>query len=193
MFAQNEDQQWAFRPPPEVVVKQLSKFFPKVNLDTEVIEAVATNMSIAAGPAPAMPASPNTKLQNRKSIRRVAEERLKILEKTAPAVLEPEPSVKVVRRRSTKMWGSKVEEVKPGQLKVPAHIPSAVLEIPEDGASPSAQPDTFKWVKGDLIGKGAVSPSILLITFVQHVLTSPLISFDSTDESTSVSTRRQVR
>lgn len=141
VFAQNADQQWAFRPPPEIVVKQLSKFFPKVNLDTEVIEAVSSandNATPAAAAAPSS-ASASSKLQYRKSIRRVAEERQRILEKPSAlsslaSVPEPEAGkVSIVRKRSTKMWGSKVEEVKPGQLK--AQIPVAVLEVPEEGSS----------------------------------------------------------
>lgn len=148
VFAQNADQQWAFRPPPDIVVKQLSKFFPHLNLDTEVIEAVAANANAIAvdGKAEEAKTATNsgTKLRYRTSIRRVAEERqrMSVMSSTStstrggtllPPAAEPAAKVSVVRRRSTKMWGSKVEEVKPGQLKKSAHIPVAVLEEGEEG------------------------------------------------------------
>lgn len=158
VFAQNADQQWAFRPPPEIVVKQLSKFFPHVNLDTEVIKAVSTSSSdtnaTPAAVASTSAAAASTKLRYRSSIRRVAEERQRILEKapssgmllrngSLASVPEPETEmggkVSIVRKRSTKMWGSKVEEVKPGQLK--AQIPVAVLEVAEEDSN--SQPGGF--------------------------------------------------
>ena len=143
VFAQNADQQWAFRPPPDIVVKQLSKFFPHVNLDTEVIKAVSSSSSTDtnATPVAAPTSGASKKLQYRSSIRRVAEERQRILEKptatlggSLASVPEPEMGkVSIVRKRSTKMWGSKVEEVKPGQLK--AQIPVAVLEVAEEDSN----------------------------------------------------------
>lgn len=194
VFAQNleKPKQWSFRPPPEVVVKDLSKFFPKVNLEAEVVEAVSTNVvGSGAGDQPQLPlptsptADRERRLRNRKSIRRVAEDRQRILERPpapSPVLAKQQAApasatVSVVRRRSTRMWGSRVEEVKPAELSK-THIP-VLQEI--DGEASSTQPgayhiyasifdtkdkalttlprftETFKWVKGDLIGKGAVS------------------------------------
>jgi hypothetical protein len=164
VFAQNADQQWAFRPPPEIVVKQLHKFFPKVNLEAEVIATNISNdsnstitpqsslaaSSSAASSSSSRPSSPDslasTKLRNRKSIRRVVEDRqLSIdgVEKPPERDASPmylaspahaEQSVKVMRRRSTKMWGSKVEEVRPGELKKDVEVPAIVQEVTDEAA-----------------------------------------------------------
>jgi hypothetical protein len=164
VFAQNADQQWAFRPPPEIVVKQLHKFFPKVNLEAEVIATNISNdsnstitpqsslaaSSSAASSSSSRPSSPDSlasaKLRNRKSIRRVVEDRqLSIdgVEKPPERDASPmylaspahaEQSVKVMRRRSTKMWGSKVEEVRPGELKKDVEVPAIVQEVTDEAA-----------------------------------------------------------
>jgi mitogen-activated protein kinase kinase kinase len=62
----------------------------------------------------------------------------------------------IVRRKSTKMFGAKIEQVKP------AHRGSRLIQletIPQDstfsGQGPTPQRQaTFKWMKGQLIGKG---------------------------------------
>lgn len=62
----------------------------------------------------------------------------------------------IVRRKSTKMFGAKIEQVKP------AHRGSRLIQletIPQDSAfsgqgPPPARQATFKWMKGQLIGKG---------------------------------------
>lgn len=132
VFEKNEDKQWAFRPPAEQVVRELSKFFPEINLEAEFIEAdnspagegsgAASTASAAAAIAAAENATRETKLRNRKSIRRVAEERQRgdlppVSTLLSTTQLQPPVDIKVVRRRSTRMWGGKVEEVKPGALK----------------------------------------------------------------------------
>lgn len=67
----------------------------------------------------------------------------------------------IVRRKSTKMFGARIEQIKPQNLRSSrlAHLET----IPQDMVSahvhqqqqqhPSRQP-TFKWMKGQLIGKG---------------------------------------
>jgi len=51
------------------------------------------------------------------------------------------------RKRSTKLWGSRLEEVTTAQRRTASNTSLA----PE---SPSGGPTTFKWVRGELIGKG---------------------------------------
>lgn len=64
-----------------------------------------------------------------------------------------------MRRKSTKMFGAKIEQIKPprgSRLLNLETIPQDV-PIPQDSISSSHKPrrhDTFKWVKGQLIGKG---------------------------------------
>ncbi len=60
----------------------------------------------------------------------------------------------IVRRRSTKMFGARTEQVKPprgSRLSQLETIPQDTL--PSASAAPSRQA-TFKWMKGQLIGKG---------------------------------------
>ncbi|KAJ7786224.1 MAP kinase [Mycena metata] len=113
---------WAPRPPPEDVYERLEDFFPEHDLDKPVIEAISGGTSPTGTNevvAPPMPATPS-RVRGRKSIRLVAQERKKYIDRTSP----------IQRKRSTKLWGSRVEEVD------------------------TEGPTTFKWVRGELIGRG---------------------------------------
>lgn len=56
----------------------------------------------------------------------------------------------IVRRKSTKMFNARIEQVKPSRMSKLIQLET----IPQDSlAAPQRQP-TFKWVKGQLIGKG---------------------------------------
>lgn len=164
-FARRDDD-WAFRPPPEQLYENLDDFFPKHDLDKPLLDTTA-------GPESGLVSSPRAEAsvpsvasvgaqqglsqrsRHKKSIRLVAEDRKRILERadTRRAAQGAELSSGLVRRRSTKLWGTKVVEMTPGQeLATPASATSA--ESPwSDTASTTGQP-VFKWVKGDLIGKG---------------------------------------
>ncbi|TRM60250.1 kinase-like domain-containing protein [Schizophyllum amplum] len=133
---------WAPRPPPEMINERLEEFFPEHDLDKPVIEAVSGGSSptgevTAAVIPPVAPAPPisdhRTRMKNKKSIRKVVEEGNRRV------------SDAIQRKRSTKLWGSRLEEVPSSQGRISLQPP-----LPE---SPSGSA-TFKWVRGELIGRG---------------------------------------
>ncbi|KZS96120.1 kinase-like protein [Sistotremastrum niveocremeum HHB9708] len=138
---------WVTRPQPEIVYDRLEKFFPDHDLDKPVIDAPSGGSSPTAYDNAATLGEndrAHLKAKHKKSIRVVASQRKKALVRQSQMET---PSATALRRRSTKMWGSKVEEV------IASHgsdgLPTSVPESP----SPSV-PAVFKWVKGELIGKG---------------------------------------
>ncbi|KAG8962704.1 hypothetical protein FRC05_005160 [Tulasnella sp. 425] len=91
--------------------------------------------------------SKEAKSIHRKSIRVVAKERKKVLERVGPAQ-DPSSKATILRRKSTKLWGNRVEEVTPGQTK--SGLPKAAPELPTEPAPRL----TIKWVKGEMISRG---------------------------------------
>ena len=165
---------WASRPNPEEVLDRLEDFFPDYDLDKPVIEASSGGTSPTAAENPPAPLPYNGKSadkrsRHKKSIRVVAEEHN--LRRDRTSRIQASSAANVFRKRSTKLWDSRVEEVTPGQIS------SGMPSIPD---SPSATgPGTpapkrpflsilaipcavahitsaaiFKWVRGELIGKG---------------------------------------
>ncbi|KAK0506336.1 MAP kinase [Armillaria luteobubalina] len=146
------------RPPPEDVYERLEEFFPEHDLDKPVIEANSGGTSpttaepvVEVSPEPAsivMPPIPlmpeKSRVKGKKSIRHVAEEHKRRINRNSKA--DSSFASSVLRKRSTKLWGSKLEEVTTAQARANMGGPS-----PE---SPSGGPTTFKWVRGELIGKG---------------------------------------
>ncbi|KAJ7038288.1 kinase-like domain-containing protein [Mycena alexandri] len=131
-FTAREENTWAPRPPPEDVYERLEDFFPEHDLDKPVIEAISGGTSPTGTNevvAPPMPATPSRR-PGRKSIRLVAQERKKYIDRTSRG---GDAFSAIQRKRSTKLWGSRVEESRP---------------------STSEGPTTFKWVRGELIGRG---------------------------------------
>lgn len=100
---------------------------------------------------PAAPSDPGRRFnQNRKSMRMVAQDRkirLKRDDVAVKPVLGPmtEREAKLARRKSTKVWGKKIEEVTAAEAEL---LNSAKLD------SPGRDEGSIKWVKGELIGKG---------------------------------------
>ncbi|KAF5380093.1 hypothetical protein D9615_006225 [Tricholomella constricta] len=145
---QRRSSAWAPRPPPEDIYECLEEFFPEHDLDKPVIEANSGETSPTTA-EPAIPAPPEAappeklRIRGKKSIRIVAEEHKELIDRMSRA--DPTSYSNAVRKRSTKLWGSKLEEVTTAQAKMQSGQP-----VPE---SPSAG-TTFKWVRGDLIGRG---------------------------------------
>ncbi|KAJ6519735.1 MAP kinase [Mycena sanguinolenta] len=143
-FTAREEDTWAPRPPPEDVYERLEDFFPEHDLDKPVIEMVSGGTSPTGAtadqtlvPVPSAPAPiDRAKVKGRKSIRLVAQERKRIIDRTSRV----EGLTSIQRKRSTKLWGSKVEEVDTANL-------------PESPSTSEGTP-TFKWVRGELIGRG---------------------------------------
>lgn len=134
-FARRESD-WAFRPPPEQLYENLDDFFPKHDLDKPVLDATAALGSPLAGSPRPEESPPNQQIQplsaastgpgpfssrtrHKKSIRIVAQDRKKFLERAEQAenrrTQGASQGAGLARRRSTKLWGSKVLEMTPGQ------------------------------------------------------------------------------
>ncbi|KDQ63487.1 hypothetical protein JAAARDRAFT_53694 [Jaapia argillacea MUCL 33604] len=149
IFITNPEDTWAVRPPPEDVYERLEEFFPGHDLDKPVIEASSggTSPTSTDYPIPPLPTieAPEKRFKHKKSIRVVAAEHKKKIDRTSR--MEAALSNSNVRRhRSTKLWDSKTEEVTTEKLKSIASGP--------DSPSPSGPKPIFKWVRGELIGKG---------------------------------------
>ncbi|KAG6853577.1 hypothetical protein C0991_003101 [Blastosporella zonata] len=147
-FTDRQSSTWAPRPPPEDVYERLEEFFPGHDLDKPVIEAssggtspTAVEIPIPIAPTPS-PAE-KTRIRGKKSIRIVAEEHKKLIDRSSRG--DAASYLNISRKRSTKLWGSKLEEVTTAQPKI-----QAGHKTPE---SPSGSA-TFKWVRGELIGRG---------------------------------------
>ncbi|KAF9646117.1 kinase-like protein [Thelephora ganbajun] len=137
----NED----FRPPAEEMYERLGDFFPGHDLDEPVIEASSGGTSPTSAEA-AQPFPTPDRRKHKKSIRVVANEHKRKLDRTSR--ITSANNANMLRKRSTKLWGSKVEEVTAEQVK----NASSALSTPAE--SPSEPKPIFKWVRGEIIGKG---------------------------------------
>jgi len=132
-FSVTED--WVSRPPPEVLYEHVGDYFPDHDLDKTIIETAPSGSSSPITNEPALPApSPasatTTRFRHRKSIRYAAEEGKKALErhKSIKSQSSAAGAAGVARKRSTRFWGAKVEEITPGQSK--SGMPSSIPESP---------------------------------------------------------------
>jgi len=167
---------WAHRPPPEALVEHLDEFFPNVDLDVPVIETAESPVATSASSQHASEVpyafmnKPHTMqtlaqkkargmggLTRNKSIREVVRGAYQQDAKNSVEVvmnnrLSALRAGNLQRRKSTKMFGARIEEVHARGSRM------ITLEtIPDTTESASAVPQrqaTFKWVKGQLIGKG---------------------------------------
>ena len=118
----NED----FRPPAEEMYERLEDFFPEHGLDESVIEVSSDGTPLAEAIQP-LPTPDRRK--HKKSIRVVANEHKRRLDRTSRITLVN--NANILRKRSTKLWGSEVEGViaekvknAPSALSMPAESPS---------------------------------------------------------------------
>jgi mitogen-activated protein kinase kinase kinase len=145
----HRDGDWAPRPPPEQLYENLDDFFPKHDLDKPVLETLLPGSPLVGSPKAEMasmasvltPASPVGAAAGRagrsghkKSIRIVAQDRKRILERSEHGSRRRlEGMTPLERRRSTKLWGTKVVEMTPsGQ------------EVAPPSATPSESPSSEK-------------------------------------------------
>jgi mitogen-activated protein kinase kinase kinase len=110
IFVDDDDGSWAPRPLPEKIYDHLEKFFPTHDLDKPVIDTSGdispTTETVAALPPP-MPANDDkSRIRAKKSIRNVAQEHKKRIDRTSTTYAN-----NALRKRNTKMWGSRLEEV----------------------------------------------------------------------------------
>ncbi|KAL7344269.1 kinase-like domain-containing protein, partial [Rhodotorula toruloides] len=161
---------WAFRPPVETVLENLDVFFPEHDLDKPVFDlptsgpsTPSTNASSPvreqAGPPPSANSSGSRRggaaaLGYRKSIRVVAQDRKRMLQKAGRNVASAASGLasNLLRRKSTKLFGARIEEVTSAQMKQISNIKEISDEDPENCGSNCYL--SYKWIKGDLIGRG---------------------------------------
>ena len=121
----NED----FRPPAEEMYERLGDFFPEHDLDEPVIEASSGGTSPTSAEA-AQPFPTPDRRKPKKSIRVVANEHKRKLDRTSR--ITSANNVNMLRKRSTKLWGSKVEEVTADQVKNASSALSTPAESPSE-------------------------------------------------------------
>lgn len=121
-FADDKDG-WALRPPPEAVYERLEHYFRNHDLDKPVIEATSGGTSpTSTEPVAPPPVVPNvdkerekSKIRAKKSIRYVAEDAKRRIDRTSKA--DSTYANSLLRKRNTKFWGGKLEEVTTHQAK----------------------------------------------------------------------------
>ncbi|PKI85216.1 mitogen-activated protein kinase kinase kinase [Malassezia vespertilionis] len=164
----NHDANWAFRPPAEQLYEQLDDLFPRHDLDKPLSDAASpvsnwkhssasSNASSSSSNASATSTSAPAKGRGlargpHHSIRVIAQNRKRFLDSTRHAERREAKRDQAVldRRRSTKLWGGQMVEMKTNEADSVGVVPDATI-------GPELEPNTrpvFKWVKGDLIGKG---------------------------------------
>ncbi|BGP13263.1 mitogen-activated protein kinase kinase kinase [Rhodosporidiobolus nylandii] len=162
-----DEKDWAFRPPVETVLEHLDVFFPEHDLDKPVFDlptpGPSTPSSNASGSSPVRDvAAPSSVFATRrtgggssgpglgykKSIRVVALDRKRQLQKAGRNVASAASGLasNLLRRRSTKLFGARIEEVTSAQMKQINAIKETSAEDPDNFS--------YKWIKGDLIGRG---------------------------------------
>ncbi|KAI0788655.1 Pkinase-domain-containing protein [Abortiporus biennis] len=142
-FDNNVDNTWAPRPPPEEVFEKLQEYFPEHDIDEPVIEAQSGGTSPTSAELPNFLPPANKPFRHKKSIRVVAAEHKRKVDRYSR--MEPSSVQASIRKRNTKLWGSRLEEVTSDQGRNDTNIASE----PSPGAKP-----IFRWVRGEMIGKG---------------------------------------
>ena len=132
-FIDADSDSWAPRPPPENIYDRLDLFFSKHDLDKPVIEAISGDTSPTAEPAiPANSVNDKARIKAKKSIRIVAEEHKQRIGRTSMA----NPAAfanNVLRKRNTKLWGSKLEELTTFRSNSTASLPESPSSGPSKG------------------------------------------------------------
>lgn len=149
---------WGERPPAEVVCQNMDQYFDNHDLDKEIIveeDGVSNNMT------PQQPVV--RRLTHTKSIRVVAREASKKYN-TARKIKEGG----MLRRKSTKLWGQHLVEVKPARQQqrrrqddmTTTPSPSSgdrnsMMFLDNNGSSTGSPNQSVQWIRGKLIGKGS--------------------------------------
>jgi hypothetical protein len=127
LFTSTQDDQWAVRPPVENVYDHMEKFFPNHDLDKPIVDAgIGITSPVASATqsnaTSAIEAPLPQKFKHKKSIRLIAQDRKRLLQQKTETAIEtainkivPDTVTSLLRRRSTRLWGTRTEEVKVGK------------------------------------------------------------------------------
>ena len=141
-----------FQAPPENIHDDLEMLFPKHDLDKPVIEASSGDTSpttlepAAVVPPPVTHVNDRVRIRGKKSIGIITQEHKRRIDRTSKAANTTSYANNMLRKRNTKLWGTRLEEVTTLQARN-----TSSSNLPD---SPSGDPTTFKWVRGELIGEG---------------------------------------
>lgn len=131
---------WGERPPAEVVCQNIDQYFDDHDLDKEIV---------VDSPAP----QPNLRRQHTKSIRVVAREASRKYSRArSKASSSNSGGSGVLRRKSTKLWGQRVIEVKPGREQEQS---LQALREQQHSMTLEGEEQQVQWIRGKLIGKGS--------------------------------------
>lgn len=108
-FDNNFDYTWAPRPPVEEVVERIHEYFPEHDVDKPVIEAASGGASPTSAETPTLIPLSSKRSGHKKSIRYVAAEHKRRTDRTSR--MEPANVQNQLRKRNTKVWGVRAEEV----------------------------------------------------------------------------------
>ncbi|KAF7723669.1 hypothetical protein EC973_001760 [Apophysomyces ossiformis] len=123
------DSSWEERPPIDTIYKHIDQYLPEHDLDKEIVVESSV-------PSPSIRRS----LGHRKSIRVVIDEGHRNWKRESVKLNN------ISRRRSTKVFGRQVEQVKPGMV---------VADEKETQCDGKPEPTKMRWVRGKLIGSGS--------------------------------------
>lgn len=131
--------------------------------------------------------------RHKKSIRIVAQDRKKYMDRAEASERRrndiqtqgegKEVDNRLARRRSTKLWGGRVVEVTPGV------DPSSATSLESPSSESSGGRPVFKWVKGDLIGRGTYGRVYLAL----NATTGEMIAVKQVELPTTASDREDIR
>ncbi|KAI7860000.1 hypothetical protein BDC45DRAFT_564021 [Circinella umbellata] len=139
---------WGERPPAEVVCQNMDKYFDNHDLDKEIIVEPQQQP-----PQPQPQPIINRRLTHTKSIRVVAREASK---KYNRARKQSTKEGSILRRKSTKLWGQHVIEVKPKeQLQLLRENEYSMSMQNEGNTQNNNSGASVQWIRGKLIGKGS--------------------------------------
>ncbi|KAI5307305.1 hypothetical protein KEM56_000308 [Ascosphaera pollenicola] len=103
------------------------------------------------------PPRPNGGLGRMRSIRQVARGTHELHRqqsiRAAAMSANSRPNGPILRRKSTKMFGAKILEIKPRNGRRLSQLDPIPQDVPASGSTPKRQP-TFRIIRGNLIGKG---------------------------------------
>lgn len=133
------------RPSVEKLYRDIDKYLPGHDLDTEILvestpatSGTTTPATATASPAAAIPPVVSRRLLgHRQSVRVVAKQAHQRWKQATNNVIMVNH---LLRRKSTKMWDRQVERVKPGQER------NIITDIPTT---------KMQWMRGNLIGRGS--------------------------------------
>lgn len=123
-FDNDYDYTWAPRPPPEDVYERLEEYFPEHDLDKPVIETPSggtsptTEQMLSPPPQQYTPQQQQQqRFRHKKSIRVVAAEHKRRIDRSSRLEASNNSATVVLRKRGTKLWGSRLEEVTTEQAR----------------------------------------------------------------------------